>query len=277
MNRYLNDNFAPVHEERTAFDLDVTGEIPAHLDGRYLRIGPNPPTDPGDRYHWFLGEGMVHGVRLAEGRAQWYRNRYVRAVGDDFPPNTNVLEHGGRTLAIVEAGGQPYALTHELDTVGPCDLGTITGGYTAHPHEDPATGELHGVSYSWTRGNLVDYSVVGVDGRVRHQVEIEVTGSPMIHDCALTEHYLVVYDLPVTFDLGMVADILIDDEANVVVDLVPTSPTCPMTDRLEYSAELATEGMVNSLTINWLWLEVWTPARLTEEGREQLRAFGLNI
>ena len=78
-------------------------------------------------------------------------------------------------------------------------------------------------------------------------------------------------------DLGMVADILIDDEANVVVDMVPTSPTCPMTDRLEYSAELATEGMVNSLTINWLWLEVWTPARLTEDGREQLRAFGLNI
>jgi metal-sulfur cluster biosynthetic enzyme len=78
-------------------------------------------------------------------------------------------------------------------------------------------------------------------------------------------------------DLGMVADILIDDEANVVVDMVPTSPTCPMTDRLEYSAELATEGMVNSITVNWLWLEVWTPDRLTEDGREQLRAFGLNI
>lgn len=78
-------------------------------------------------------------------------------------------------------------------------------------------------------------------------------------------------------DLGMVADILIDPEANVVVDMVPTSPTCPMTDRLEYSAELATEGLVNSLTVNWLWLEVWSPARLTEDGREQLRAFGLNI
>jgi len=78
-------------------------------------------------------------------------------------------------------------------------------------------------------------------------------------------------------DLGMVADILIDDEANVIIDMVPTSPTCPMTDRLEYSAELATEGMVNSLAVNWLWLEVWTPARLTEDGREQLRAFGLNI
>lgn len=78
-------------------------------------------------------------------------------------------------------------------------------------------------------------------------------------------------------DLGMVADIFIDDEANVVVDLVPTSPTCPMTDRIEWSAQVAVEGIVNHLTVNWLWLEVWTPARLTDDGREQLRAFGLNI
>jgi carotenoid cleavage dioxygenase len=204
-NRYLEDNFAPVREEQTVTDLEVTGQLPPHLDGRYLRIGPNPATDPGEGYHWFLGEGMVHGVRLEDGHARWYRNRYVRPQGDDFAPNTNVFEHAGRTLAVVEAGATPYELTHDLDTVGPCDLGTVTGGYTAHPHEDPATGELHALSYSWTRGNLVDYSIVGTDGRVRQQVEIEVTGSPMIHDCALTEHYFVVYDLPVTFDLGMVA------------------------------------------------------------------------
>lgn len=78
-------------------------------------------------------------------------------------------------------------------------------------------------------------------------------------------------------DLGMVADIFIDDEANVVVDMVPTSPTCPMTDRIEWSAEVAVEGIVNHLTMNWLWLEVWTPERLTDDGREQLRAFGLFI
>jgi carotenoid cleavage oxygenase len=204
VNRYLQDTFAPVREELTAFDLEITGTIPEHLDGRYLRIGPNPAADPGKGYHWFLGEGMVHGVRLEDGHARWYRNRYVRPQGDDFAPNTNVFEYAGRTLAVVEAGGTPYELTHDLDTVGPCDLGTVTGGYTAHPHEDPDTGELHAVSYNWARGNLVDYSVLGTDGRVRKQTEIEVTGSPMIHDCALTEHYLVVYDLPVTFDLGMV-------------------------------------------------------------------------
>ena len=90
MNRYLKDNFAPVADELTAFELPVTGTLPDHLDGRYLRIGPNPATDPGEAYHWFLGEGMVHGVRLEEGRARWYRNRWVRPTKGDFAPNTNV-------------------------------------------------------------------------------------------------------------------------------------------------------------------------------------------
>ena len=125
-------------EELTAIDLEVTGTLPDHLDGRYLRIGPNPIHDPGQRYHWFLGEGMVHGVRLRDGQAQWYRNRWVRSadvaaeLGEpvrgtpaerDFAANTNVLEHAGRTFALVEAGGPPYELTDELDTVGPCDFG----------------------------------------------------------------------------------------------------------------------------------------------------------
>ncbi len=209
MNRYLQDSFAPVSEELTALDLAVTGTLPDHLDGRYLRIGPNPSQDPdqlsADGYHWFLGEGMVHGVRLEDGQARWYRNRRVRPDAGDFAPNTNVVQHAGRTMALVEAGSPPYELTDELETVGRCGFaGDLRAGYTAHPHEDPHTGELHAVSYSWTRGNLVDYSVLDTTGRVRHQVEVEVQGSPMMHDCALTEHYVVLYDLPVTFDIEMV-------------------------------------------------------------------------
>jgi carotenoid cleavage dioxygenase len=207
-NRYLEDNFAPVQEEVTAHDLPVTGSLPTHLDGRYLRIGPNPVQDPGPSYHWFLGEGMVHGVRIAEGRAEWYRNRWVRPDAGEFAPNTNVIQHAGRTLALVEAGSPPYELSDELATVGRCDFGGTRlrvgpAGYTAHPHEDPATGELHAISYSWTRGNRVDYTVVGTDGQIRKRVEIEVGGSPMMHDCALTENYVVIYDLPVTFDVDM--------------------------------------------------------------------------
>jgi carotenoid cleavage oxygenase len=223
-NRYLEGNFAPVHEEITATDLEVTGTIPDHLDGRYLRNGPNPVVAPDPAtYHWFLGSGMVHGVRLRDGKAEWYRNRWVRSrdvtkalgeparpgpdpAGPDFAANTNVIGHAGRMLAIVEAGFVPYELTGELDTVGPCDFdGTLPGGYTAHPHRDPESGELHAVSYFFGWGNQVRYTVTGTDGRVRRTVDVEVAGSPMMHDFSLTAEHVVIYDLPVTFDLDFVA------------------------------------------------------------------------
>ncbi|MFC6887402.1 MULTISPECIES: carotenoid oxygenase family protein [Actinomadura] len=208
------DRFQPVLEERTVTDLEVTGTIPAHLDGRYARIGPNR-RDAGD--HLFLGDGMAHGVRLRDGRAEWYRNRWIRTgplaralgerprpgrrfAGMDYAVNTNVIQHGGRTLALVEAGTRPYELTPELETVGVCDFdGTLPGGYTAHPHRDPATGELHAVSYFFGWGNRVQYSVLTAAGRVRRLVDIEVTGSPMMHDFSLTENHVILYDLPVTF------------------------------------------------------------------------------
>ncbi len=78
-NPYLDDFLAPVHAEVTATDLAVTGHIPEFLDGRYLRNGPNPvaEVDPAT-YHWFTGDGMVHGVALQDGKAGWYRNRWVR-------------------------------------------------------------------------------------------------------------------------------------------------------------------------------------------------------
>src|SRR5271155_4610642 len=108
-NTFLAGPFAPVSDEITAFDLPVTGRVPGELNGRYLRNGPNPLglDDPG--HHWFVGEGMVHGVRLRDGRAEWYRNRWVRsrkvaeALGeqwpagpghdDDFAANTHIIGH----------------------------------------------------------------------------------------------------------------------------------------------------------------------------------------
>ncbi|MBJ7337064.1 carotenoid oxygenase family protein [Mycolicibacterium sp.] len=226
-NRYLEDVFAPISEEYTLTDLEVTGAIPDYLDGRYLRNGPNPigEIDP-ELYHWFIGDGMVHGMRIRDGKAEWYRNRWVRSphasrmLGE--PPssqhsgisaigaNTNVIGHAGKTLALVEGGVANYELTDELDTVGPCDFdGKITGGYTAHPKRDPESGELHAVSYNMYRGNTVQYSVIGADGQVRRTVDIEVTGSPMMHDFSLTERYVVFYDLPVTFDNRQAAEMTV--------------------------------------------------------------------
>jgi carotenoid cleavage dioxygenase len=218
-NRYLSGNYAPVDEEATVTDLPVTGTLPTALVGRYLRNGPNPvmAPEPGT-YHWFTGTGMVHGIRLRDGRAEWYRNRWVRSqevaaalgepwrqgpvhAGMDFAPNTNVIGHAGRTLALVEAGPLPYELTDELDTVGPFDFGgTLVGGYSAHPKRDPRTCELHAISYFWGWGNTVRYTVVDATGSVRRSVDVEVGGPVSIHDMSLTERFAVVYDLPVVFN-----------------------------------------------------------------------------
>jgi carotenoid cleavage dioxygenase-like enzyme len=219
-NRYLTGNFAPVTTEVTATDLPVVGRIPASLNGRYLRNGPNPVTPPDpDAYHWFIGDGMVHGVRLDNGVARWYRNRWVRsqavtaALGESWPggpvhadmdtaPNTNVIGHAGRTLALVESGPVPYELTDELETVGPTNLdGTLPAGYTAHPKLDPVTGELHAMAYWWGWGNKAQYIVIGPDARVTRTVDIPTKGPTMMHDFSLTERHIVVYDQPVVFDL----------------------------------------------------------------------------
>src|SRR5688572_17596020 len=76
---YLTGHLAPVPDEIESVDLPVHGALPPELTGRYLRNGPNPlpGTDPG---HWFVGQGMIHGVRLRAGRAEWYRNRWVRTA-----------------------------------------------------------------------------------------------------------------------------------------------------------------------------------------------------
>jgi carotenoid cleavage oxygenase len=217
-NKWLRGLYAPLTEELTAFELPVSGCLPVELDGRYLRNGPNPvgSVDPAT-FHWFTGDGMVHGVRLRDGKAEWYRNRWVRstavstALGEAPKPgerhaemdtaNTNVIGLAGRTYAIVEAGGRPVELSEELETIGHRDLGgTLPNGYTAHPKVDPATGSRHAIAYHWALPHL-QYVVVGADGRVTQVEPIEVDGGPMVHDCSITERWMVVYDLPVTFDL----------------------------------------------------------------------------
>jgi len=220
---YLAGNYAPVEREVTAFDLDVIGELPSELNGRYLRNGPNPmgEVDP-STHHWFMGDGMVHGIRIRDGRAEWYRNRYVGSTAvsamrgiDDIPgrnwnasqtgPNTNVGGFAGSTWAMVEAGGCPVELTYDLETVGRNDFhGTLPGAFSAHPKFDPSTGEMHAIAYAWAEWmDHVQYVRVGSDGRVNRTVDIPLPGMSMVHDMSLTERYVVIYDQPVLVDLDL--------------------------------------------------------------------------
>ncbi|WP_433145314.1 carotenoid oxygenase family protein [Actinomadura nitritigenes] len=210
---YLRGRFAPVPEEHSATALTVRGSLPQDLDGRYLRNGPNPL--PGqDKGHWFTGPGMLHGIRLRGGRAEWYRNRWIRTReldGHPFvradgsvdlaatPANTHVVRHAGIVLALCEVG-LPYWVTPSLETVGPYDFnGQLTTAMTAHPKQDPATGELHlfGVGFA---PPYLTYHRVTADGRLLDSRPIEVPGPTMMHDFAVTEHHVVWMDLPVVFD-----------------------------------------------------------------------------
>ena len=78
-------------------------------------------------------------------------------------------------------------------------------------------------------------------------------------------------------DLGLLYGVTVDEEANVTLDMTLTSPTCPLTDRIEYDTKHALDGLANSVTINWVWLPPWTLEMITEDGREQLRAIGYNL
>src|SRR4051794_24727563 len=73
-NPYLQGNFAPVSREETFFDLEVSGELPADLAGTLLRNGPNPVGVIDDKHHWFVGDAMLHAIRIEGGRARSYRN-----------------------------------------------------------------------------------------------------------------------------------------------------------------------------------------------------------
>lgn len=219
-NPYLEGNYAPVRVETTAFNLPSTGTIPKELEGRLLRVGPNPvgEVDPA-RYHWFEGTGMVHGLRLRGGKAEWYRSRYVMSdpvaatlgrnsfLGPkngqrDFSANTNVLNIGPHLHALVEAGSLPVQLNYELESVRRSDLdGTLSNGFAAHPKLDPLTGELHAMCYQ-PGLQAVSYVVVDRQGHARTIAEIPAPDCPMVHDIAITASSAVFLDLPVRFDMA---------------------------------------------------------------------------
>ena len=209
---WLRDNFAPTFEERTDFDLNVIGHIPDSLQGTLLRNGANPQS--GESAHWFLGNGMLHGVRIEAGQAKWYRNRYVKTplylkpdgdvmdgLGDMTmsAANTNVIHHAGKIMAL-EEGHWPFVVSNELETVGPNNYGgKLEGAMTAHPKLCPETGELLAFSYGMTPPYLT-YLRASASGELLQTEQIEVPGATMIHDFNVTRNFVIFMDLPAVWN-----------------------------------------------------------------------------
>ncbi|SDS80754.1 metal-sulfur cluster assembly factor [Jiangella sp. DSM 45060] len=78
-------------------------------------------------------------------------------------------------------------------------------------------------------------------------------------------------------DLGLIYGVSVDEQNVATVDMTLTSAACPLTDLIEEQATAATDGLVAELRINWVWMPPWGPDKITDEGREQLRALGFNV
>ena len=78
-------------------------------------------------------------------------------------------------------------------------------------------------------------------------------------------------------DLGLVYGITVDGESHAVIDMTLTSAACPLTDVIEDQTAAALDPLVATHRINWVWMPPWGPDKITDDGRDQLRALGFNI
>lgn len=222
---WLQGNFAPVMKEVDATDLVIRGALPPELRGTYVKNGSNPPNS--DSPHWFFGDGMVHGLNLGDGKANWYRNRWVQTQphqagakfgegapgGEGNQSNVSALWHGGRLLTSGEVGF-PYQLNPaDLSTTGVLDFaGVLTGSFTAHPKIDPVTGRMHAFGYGFT-DPFLQYYIIEPDGTMSLREPVSIPRSTMIHDFQITETDVIFWDMPIVFDLDL-AIAYINDPTN---------------------------------------------------------------
>ena len=225
-NPYLHGVFAPVVDEVESDQLEVVGELPRDLNGAYFRNGPNSRFAPKNRYHWFDGDGMVHGIWFEDGAAR-YRSRYIRTQGlelereqgrsiwpgvlgpfDFSAPmgpikdtaNTDLVLWNGKLLALWYESGKPYALdTSTLETTGiETHGGLLPKRLSAHSKTDPETGDFLFFSYG-DRPPYMRYGVVRPDGSV-HQTDITLPGPRRPHDIGVTPNFTILHDFPMFFD-----------------------------------------------------------------------------
>lgn len=229
-NPYLAGIYSPTIHETTALDLEVEGELPTDLCGAFVRNGPNSVFEPKNLYHWFDGDGMVHGIYFRDGKAS-YRSRWVRTRalaeeqrrgGGIWPgimgpfdlaqpggpikdtANTDLIFHNGQMLALWYMCGDPYRIDpHTLETLGVEDFGgKLATTVSAHPKVDERTGELIYFTLS-DDAPFMRYGVVSADGQLVHEVPIELPGPRSPHDITITENFSILHDFPLFHDVDI--------------------------------------------------------------------------
>lgn len=226
---YMEDVYTPVTDIRTDSDLSVIGEIPIDISGAYVQNNPNPQFPPQGMYHWFDGDGMIHGVQLANGQAT-YRNRYIQTAAfkeekevgknlwkgilnpidfsnpigpDKDTANTDLISFGGRLFATWWLSGQPYEIDpRTFQTIGKASFnGSLITTMAAHPKVDPRTEELVFFGYNPYQQPYLHGGVVSKEGKVTSMSTLVCDKPSLFHDIAITENHTIFLDLPMNWDV----------------------------------------------------------------------------
>lgn len=236
---FLNGLFESNDTEYTATtdSLEVIGEIPKDLHGVYVRNTHNQVHEPLGHYHPFDGDGMLHSAYFKDGKME-YRNRFVhttgylaeKAAGKSLWPGllepqhasrkgwgaigamkdnagTDVICHGGKLLAVMSQGSEPY----RLDPVTLENLGVdkdwaklVKDGVAGEFKIDQKTGDMVFQNYP-TTPPFMNYGVINKHNELVHYVPIDLPGARWPHDLGMTENFTIFHDLPFFFT---------EDEAN---------------------------------------------------------------
>lgn len=225
MNEFLQGNFAPWRHEENINELTVIGKIPDDLNGVLLRNGPNPQFDPIGDYHWFGGDGMLHAIRIQNGKAS-YDNRWVRterflceqkagkALSDGIyhnieelkkvssnTANTNIIAYQDKLLALNEGALPTQIELRDLSTLGNYTFDNqITRRLTAHPRFDYQRKEFITYSYIHDDESLMYYRL-NQDNKLIAMKAINWPYPAMLHDFVTTENYVIFPIFPCTMSV----------------------------------------------------------------------------
>jgi carotenoid cleavage dioxygenase len=236
-NPFLENDFAPVHDEWDVQDLHVIGKIPEALNGVYMRNGPNPYFPPMTYTYPIDGDGMIHAVYLKDGKAG-YRNRFVKTeellqeqkagralyggvkepyfFDPDQPGKKtlamkngayiHIIRHAGRYLALGESNPS-YEMTAELETLSKWSPLPNATPLAVSPHSrlDPRTGDRWFINYDVMPPFLSVYCV-DAKGEITHSINIDKNYCTMFHDFVLTENYVIFFDCPAVIDIKALED-----------------------------------------------------------------------
>jgi carotenoid cleavage dioxygenase-like enzyme len=226
---YLEGIHQPLAKEMNQQNLSLlNGHIPTQLKGIFARNTPNPQFEPIGKYHWFDGDGMVHGFTFGQGEVS-YQSKYITTpsflaerdakkslwsgILENPQPglptpikdtaNTDLTWHSNQFIASWWLSGTPMSLDTDFNTIGPA---TFTqdlprgASISAHPKVDPNTGDMMCFGYRLHKKPYYHYAVVDADRTLKHSIWVDLPHPHIPHDIAITSNYTILMDFPLGWD-----------------------------------------------------------------------------